>query len=154
MKITTSKQVFDFLQGIWKITRYSESQIESENIKAEGHAFFNLSADEPGLIIYSEKVTIYNIYLNSSAIGTQEYKYKYDADSLSLSKYFSDNRFFYRLNISENKASGRHLCIEDEYSASYIFSENLFTLTYSVTGPFKSYEIKTEYVRVREENLY
>ena len=148
MKSKIVKQVFDFLPGRWKIARSVASQVLCENIKADGDAAFIVSKDNPNLILYSEKVTIYNSALNTSLIAMQKYKYKHDIATSSISKYFNDGKFFYKLNISDHKIGGEHLCIQDKYTSNYVFGDGQFTITYSVEGPSKCYEIITEYTKI------
>nr|MCH9754136.1 hypothetical protein [Alphaproteobacteria bacterium] len=77
------------------------------------------------------------------------YKYKYNKKSQKISKYFSDDKLFYHLEISKNAVSGYHLCLQDEYKSAYHFVDNnKFTIIYDVQGPKKSYSISTEYSRL------
>lgn len=154
MIIKTGKQIFDFLPGVWKISRNVVSKVLYENIKANGYGAFIVSQNDHNIILYSEKVTIYNSGLNTSGIGTQKYKYKYDITTSSVSKYFNDERFFYTINISDNQIDGEHLCLRDKYISNYVFGDDRFTLTYSVNGPSKCYDIITEYTKMSAENLY
>lgn len=141
----TAKQIFDFLPGVWKITRAIILFPETLHypIKSTGVANFVLSQSNPNIILYSEKISI-----SESTIGTQLYQYKYDEITSSISKYFSDNTLFYTLKISEHKIEGKHLCIEDHYRSKYVFGDNKFVLTYFVQGPSKNYKIITEYTKI------
>jgi hypothetical protein len=177
----TAKQIFEFLPGVWKITRhillknqelveasheayskyvsgdatpqlfiyqkYIESQFPSERLKADGYGFFEPLKDNNDIILYSEKVDLINLYLNIRSIGTQKYQYQYDALTDSISKYFEDGSYFYTLEIIKGGAKGRHLCRSDQYTSTYCFSDDKFTLIYSVDGPHKCYKIITEYIK-------
>jgi hypothetical protein len=135
---------------MWKIARKVVSQVSYENIEADGYGSFIVSRDDPNLIFYSEKVTIRNLYLNTSIIGKQKYEYKFDITTSSISKYFNDGRFFYTINIADHKIGGEHLCLSDKYTSNYIFGKEKFRLAYSVAGSFKNYEIITDYTRINE----
>lgn len=153
MEIKTAKQAFDFLPGLWRLTRNVKSQLLSEKITASGYGMFVVFKDDPNLILYSEKVNLYNVNLNIHASCTQKYKYKYDVSKASICKYFSDDRFFYELRVVDNKANGGYLCVRDKYIPNYVFSENRFSLTYAVNGPSKSYEIVTDYKKYAQKML-
>jgi len=148
--LKTAKQVFHFLPGVWKITRDIIPHTLHQSYKGVGYATFAVSPNTPELILYSEKVTFDGL---ESIIGTQKYKYKYDIMTSSLSKYFSDDRLFYILNISEHGMRGKHLCIQDTYSSEYIFRDDQFILTYFVKGRLKDYKIITKYTKTSHENI-
>lgn len=173
--MVTSKQIFDYLPGIWRLSRKTLTSSQwhksgAECITANGIAAITASDTDPNLLIYCEKVSITN--LNGSPTNgmdaKQKYKYRYDAVASTLTKYFYDDRLFYTLNLNQTNSyasgadttttigangtvitgCGEHLCIEDNYVASYEFRNNdQFTLKYSVNGPKKCYEIVTEYER-------
>lgn len=143
-----AEQIFHFFPGTWKIERNILSQTPHENIIADGYATFTLCKDDLNVILYSEKVTIQNVCLNTSNIGIQQYEYQYDKASSSVSKYFKDGRFFYTLNILEHQIGGMHMCVSDKYLADYVFGDGQFTLTYSVSGPSKCYKIITVYTAI------
>lgn len=143
---------FYSLSDVWKITRNVICQTPHDNLRAEGYGAFILSNDNPNLLLYSEKVNIYTH--DKINTGTQKYQYKYDPITSSVSKYFNDGRFFYKLNVlDKSKISGQHLCNQDTYTAQYVFKEDQFTLTYCVNGPSKFYEITTEYIKVFDEDV-
>jgi Family of unknown function (DUF6314) len=145
----TARQIFDSLRGEWGISRVIESTIPQKNrYIAEGVAFFTLSKDNADTILYSEKLEMHNPSLNDSFSMTQKYQYKYDADTLSLYKYFIDERLFYKLKISGDKISGEHICIDDKYISDYVFDNDQLIISYIVSGPKKSYEIKTSYRKI------
>lgn len=180
--MNSSKQIFEYFPGIWRLTRITTSKVKEftanitggECINANGYAAFIKTKSDPNVIVYSEKVTVFN--LGAGAQGgieaKQKYKYKYDPMTATVTKYFSDDRLFYQLNINDSeeqsttaisdlscfRATGDHLCIQDNYAANYSFSQNpngipLITLTYSVNGPKKCYDIITEYERIQCDNL-
>lgn len=170
--MSKAKQIFDYLPGIWRLIRQTTTPLEhwqnagAECIKATGFASFTISDENPNLIIYSEKVVIQTSNDGNKISGLeakQKYKYRFDGDASTLTKYFSDDRLFYALDFSQSElnnehvttsasgtnqltACGEHLCIQDLYVANYIFkSDQEFIVKYSIRGPKKCYEILNEY---------
>lgn len=181
--MTTSKQIFDFLPGVWKLSRQTLTPLKywqnsgAECIKAIGFAAIIQEVTDSNLLIYSEKVTICNPNESNCTINgmeaRQKYKYRFDANTSTLTKYFYDDRLFYTLNITESLSDdgvsqatttttgqsvitvcGEHLCIQDNYVANYLFKNNdSFVLKYSINGPKKCYEIVTEYEKCTTNQL-
>lgn len=172
MKMSSAKQIFDSLPGIWKLTRETLTPLKqwqysgAECIRANGFAAFIPSESDPNLLIYSEKVTIINSGNDNSngmngMEAKQKYKYRYDTTTSALTKYFFDDRLFYTLKIEEQhdnetteatasnqviECGGTHLCIQDLYEANYSFGNgNYFELKYTINGPKKCYEINNKY---------
>lgn len=179
----TSKQIFGYFPGIWKLNRRTYSNPKNRahaessgciNIRAIGYAIFEPSEVDTNLLIYSEKVMVYNLGWDKagSVDGTearQRYHYRYNEESSVLSKYFADGRHFYDIHfVSEDGLStsstaigdpegniicGSHLCIQDQYESSYKFDDGkngklAFTLIYDVNGPKKCYKIETHYEKM------
>lgn len=167
--MTTAKQIFDILPGIWKLSRQTLTPLKqwqnsgAERINANGFAAIICTDSDPNVLIYSENVTISDPNDSNSVMNglqaKQKYKYKFDPNANTLTKYFCDDRLFYALNFNGNlemgcvngghSLCGEHLCIQDNYVANYRFSENgdSYTLKYTINGPKKCYEIITEYER-------
>lgn len=170
--MSKAKQIFDNLPGIWRLMRQTTTpsghwqNAGAECIKATGIASFIISHEDPNLIIYSEKVVIQCSNDGNKISGLeakQKYKYRFDRNASTLTKYFSDDRLFYVLDFSQSELSnehittsvsdtnqltacGQHLCIQDLYVANYIFRSNQeFIVKYSIRGPKKCYEIFNEY---------
>ncbi len=148
----TSKQIFDFLPGLWKITREIVSNSFDKNIIADGCGLFSLK-ENLNIILYSEKVNICNIDINNTYIAKQKYKYKYDINTSSISKYFNNDKFFYIIKILDNQIYGEHLCVKDQYVSHYTFFDNDFILTYYIQGPFKNYKIITKYSKTDNTDI-
>lgn len=176
----SSKQIFEYFPGIWKLTRKTSPTLKiwpanstGECIKADGYAVFAPSEADRNLLLYSEKVTVYNLNVNNAKSGEgiearQRYHYRYNEETSVLSKYFADGRLFYDVNFvsdsgestvkavgdpQKNKICGEHLCIQDNYVSDYKFGvgddgQSVFTLTYSVSGPNKCYDIQTDYAKL------
>lgn len=171
MKMSSVRQIFDSLPGIWRLTRETLTPLKqwqnsgAECIKANGFAAFIPNQSDPNLLIYTEKVTINSDDPDNAMNGMQarqKYKYRYDKAAQTLTKYFYDDRLFYELKIGDNlsdtegtteviafnelKFCGSHLCVQDTYDASYVFRNNdQFELNYSVKGPKKCYRIITKF---------
>lgn len=165
--MTSAKQIFDILPGIWKLSRQTLTPLMqwqnsgAECIKANGFAAIIRTDSDPNVLIYSEKVTISDPNDGNSPMNgmeaKQKYKYQFDPSANTLTKYFCDDRLFYALKfdgtvdaghlIGGHSCGGEHLCIQDNYVANYLFSDSgeRYTLRYIVTGPKKCYEIITEY---------
>lgn len=171
--MSTAKQIFEYLPGIWKLTRQTITPLKqweksgAECIKGNGFAAFIPCDTDSNLLIYSEKITI-NIPDDDTnpmngLEAKQKYKYRYDGIASTLTKYFFDDRLFYTLEFnSENSTAdnvaveasasseiigcGEHLCIQDLYVAKYSFKDQRnFLLKYTINGPKKCYEIINEY---------
>lgn len=170
MRMSSAKQIFDSLPGIWRLTRETLTPLKqwqnsgAECIKANGYAAFITNESESDLLIYTEKVTIHSGCDNamSGMQAKQKYKYRFDKSTQTLIKYFYDDRLFCELKIGGNpsdiegateanastvlKLCGSHLCIADTYEANYVFRNmEQFELDYSVKGPKKCYQIHTKY---------
>lgn len=173
---TTAKQIFEYLPGIWRLSRQTLTSLKewersgAECIRGNGFAAFIHAENDPNVLIYSEKVAITVPDDQSSAMNgmeaKQKYKYRYDGQASTLSKYFFDDRLFYAMDASkgaettstgvsgygEITACGEHLCERDFYEAKYNFrDQHMFSLTYMVNGPKKCYEICTEYERCQAD---
>lgn len=181
MIMSSVKQIFDSLPGIWRLTRETLTPLKqwqnsgAECIKANGYAAFIIHESDPNWLIYSEKVTINSDRGSGNAMNgmqaKQKYKYRYDKLTETLTKYFFDDRLFYELKIidasssnregvtevitsSDLKCSGSHLCIEDVYDANYSFQNSeQFKLNYSVNGPKKCYQIITKYEKCNGDEV-
>lgn len=176
--MSSAKQIFDALPGIWRLTRETLTPLKqwqnsgAECIKANGYAAFIGNEAQPNLLIYSEKVTINRDGDNvmSGMEAKQKYKYRYDKSAETLIKYFYDDRLFYELKIAasscdsggateaaainEAKFCGSHLCVQDTYDANYVFrNDEQFELTYSVKGPKKCYQIITKFEKCKADEV-
>lgn len=176
MKMSSVKQIFDSLPGIWRLTRETLTPLKqwqnsgAECIKANGFATFITNESEPNLLIYTEKVTINSDRDNAmnGMEAKQKYKYRFDKSAETLTKYFYDDRLFYELKIAANssdteeateiiasnelKFCGSHLCVQDTYEANYVFRNNeQFELNYSVKGPKKCYQIMTKFEKCKAD---
>lgn len=167
--MSSVKQIFDTLPGIWRLTRETLTPLKqwqnsgAECIKATGYAAFIPNESDPNQLIYTEKVTINS---DDNAMNgmqaKQKYKYRYDKSAQTLTKYFYDDRLFYELKMGANASEsdgiteaiaandvqfcGSHLCVQDTYEANYVFRNNgQFDLNYSVKGPKKCYQIITKF---------
>ena len=142
-----SYEIFRNLEGKWSINR---------NIKGigygKGRASFTKSTDDQNVLCYSERLDLHLGENQHYSNAHQEYKFIYDPERMCLEKYTSAESLMYRLEITGKKARGLYLCSPDKYIATYDFiDDNLFTLTYFVSGPRKDYIIVTEFEKIEED---
>lgn len=87
----------------------------------------------------------------------REYLYCYRENEISV--FFVENmrptKLLHTLEFVSNgkdgnlyKATARHLCIKDIYSAVYLFRSNQFHLKYTVIGANKNFTITTLFHRI------
>lgn len=177
-KMTSAKQIFDLLPGIWRLRRETLTTLKDWQqsgcipLKANGFAAFTSIDTDPNVLIYSEKIKVIdengiNTGMNGSEFK-QRYKYRYDPSASTLTKYFFDDRIFYKLQIDARSDSesteatasnsfigcGEHLCIQDLYEANYSFASDVkFELKYKVNGPKKCYEIINNYEKCSSSEI-
>jgi len=143
----STNDIFHNLEGKWSIKR-----ILGAVGTAEGEASF-IQTGNSNVFSYQEKLEItFTGYEKQT--GHQEYKFIYDVERDSISKYNSSDNFMYQLKFSGNKANGEYDCTPDKYIATYMFlSDNKFFLIYKVTGPAKNYSIVTEFEKITEAEV-
>ncbi|WP_202068766.1 DUF6314 family protein [Rickettsia tillamookensis] len=130
-------------------TKVREQRLDSKNLLVS--SFVNDAVPESlNELIYKEELQIhYNDY-DYQIPANKEYRYVLEDDNIV--KYFAkaENSLFHRLDFIDNsRATGSHLCGEDQYNATYIFlNPDSFTLNYKVLGPQKDYNINTVFNRV------
>eukprot|EP01063_Lacrimia_lanifica_P006935 TRINITY_DN14397_c1_g1_i1.p1 TRINITY_DN14397_c1_g1~~TRINITY_DN14397_c1_g1_i1.p1 ORF type:complete len:184 (+),score=79.18 TRINITY_DN14397_c1_g1_i1:53-553(+) len=151
----SGRELFDTLQGIWRISRVVASAVETERFTAIGHAAFVKNQANAAQLDYSERVLMQNPALNISQVARKKYTYKLDPAANTLTKYFDDGRLFYSIGAPDSgRCGGDHLCINDMYKSDYAFaSDDAFTIVYDVQGPAKNYEITTEYTRMQPSEV-
>ena len=103
--------------------------------------------DDSNVLAYEEKLEI-TFSGSDKHQGHQEYKFIYDPEQNSISKYTSSGVFMYQLQFSDNEACGEYLCGEDKYIATYTFLDDKFTLTYEVRSLGKDYSIVTGFEKI------
>lgn len=133
----------------------------------QGRAQFLFS--HPHELLYQEQG---KLTLNSqTSLDThQNYLYRYDEDSDLLSVHFIDANhrtaaLFHTLQFQPNASSlsawlanGEHVCGQDHYFVSYLFTVNRdnllrWQITYRVKGPVKDYRSQTLFQPVISHNL-
>lgn len=142
-----AKQLLNFLQGEWSITKHiTIIDTNQQIIKANGLASFCALENNSNRIVYTENLTLRYCLTQNLGLGHQSYIYTYDLRKDSVATYFTDGRMFYSLDLAGNSATGTYQCIDDLYMAKYHFvNQTSFELTYSITGPKKNYSIKSAY---------
>jgi|GEM_PF-1452351 len=144
---------FRNLEGKWSIKRTL-----GDIGKAEGEAAFLLLGSS-NVMVYQEILEV-TFHGNAPQTGHQEYKFIYNIERDTISKYnsfdnFVSDNFMYHLKFSGDKANGKYVCNSDVYSATYRFvDDNKFTLLYDVTGPGKNYYILTEFEKIIEQDVW
>jgi len=131
-----AKNIFKILVGDWKVSREVIFISTKKNHQQDNNK---------DLLLYNEVMQITDIGLE----GYKKYKYKYDPSSQTITKYFSDDKIFYRLDVCGDGILGYHMCLSDAYKANYEFTDkNKFTLSYEVQGPKKNYIAYSIYSRI------
>lgn len=132
-------QLFDF-EGLWELDRRVQDDLSGQVIAASGQA--RLYPAEGGLI-YDEEVKL-RVPGQAKMTGTRRYYWRDSGDQIAI--HFDDQRFFHSLKLGAKDASDHHDCAPDSYDAVYDFSNwPLWTVCWTVSGPRKSYRMRTEY---------
>jgi hypothetical protein len=64
--------------------------------------------------------------------------------------FFEDDRFFHHINLAQSSPTAHHLCPPDEYHVTYDFARwPDWTADWQVTGPRKSYDMRSCYRKTR-----
>ena len=173
---STTKNIFDGLQGTWGLRRQVNSRLQSSpSGEFEGRA--QLTPRSPSDPSYDAE----SLYVEEGQFRTdnnlifkarRRYVYRYRASSQSISAWFvkvdetTVDYLFHELKVTEVPssglkenvviASGSHLCIDDNYFANYKFdfkenSLGSWSLSYHVKGPSKDYVSDAMYTRLRDD---
>jgi hypothetical protein len=145
----TSYEIFKKLPGIWSFHRTLSDLLEPKSSGVvTGLAEFRPVADSANLLHYFEAGTFTTEGGTTHSIK-KEYFFAFNEKTRNIEKYFAENGtkagLFYILG---SDLAGQHLCVKDNYKASYAYPNDdfrEFTLTYDVTGPSKDYSSRTKY---------
>jgi len=133
-KHATRARVLADFEGRWTITR-SIVPKEGPSGCFEGHGLW--SEDGDGLA-YVETGTL---FLDGTPPMQAERRYHWASD---LSVYFDDGRFFHLVPPTGGRT--QHWCDPDTYKVDYDFANwPVFTVTWQVRGPRKSYQMTSLY---------
>ena len=175
----TKKVVLDALQGQWQLSRTLLSAIPTyPSGKLTGRATFekrtSTAAGFGEECLYSE-VGDFITDKNFTMKAKRQYVYRYEQTIDSLSVWFvkgdggaTVDYLFHRLEFTNEEgkfregistnaetvliAKGHHLCVDDDYTAEYIFrfmGQELadWTVKFTVKGPRKDYVANAKYSR-------
>jgi hypothetical protein len=131
------------LCGCWNFSRTI-----SNGSFAEGVAIFSeKGADDESL--YREEGFLTTEAKTKHAFW-KEYIYRLCGGQIQV--FFKENppRLFHTLRFGkEREAQGEHLCLLDQYKATYYFENaKVFSLSYQVLGPSKNYQIYTTFTKM------
>jgi hypothetical protein len=140
---------FDFLKsltGNWQVRR-----ILPEGILATGNAKFTLSISDPNSLHYSESIEAVAPETLTLQKFSKNYTFLYLKHQNKIIKnFYQDSWSELTFNfIDKPQICTSYRCGEDTYSATYEFlNDASFTLTYSVDGPYKNYQIDSTFHRI------
>ncbi|MES0823979.1 DUF6314 family protein [Ruegeria sp. SCP11] len=137
--MTLPSSLSDF-EGNWSLSRTIHDARAGHVAQAEGHAVLHPSDDG---LIYDEEVSLH-IPGQAEMKGTRRYLWR-DADDW-IAIHFDDERYFHALKLGQSQSRDHHDCPPDSYDAVYDFSGwPIWSVSWTVKGPRKAYEMKTEY---------
>ncbi|WP_170329238.1 DUF6314 family protein [Ruegeria arenilitoris] len=137
--MTLPSNLSDF-EGRWSLSRTIHDARAGQVVHAEGEAI--LRPAEDGLI-YDEEVTL-RIPGQAEMKGTRCYLWRNARDRIAV--HFDDERYFHALKLGHSQSRDHHDCPPDSYDAVYDFTGwPNWSVHWTVSGPRKAYEMKTEY---------
>ena len=128
------------LEGRWHLTRRIRHGDGRED-RLDGEAHFTrtgprLVQDERGILIVG----------NQRLEAEQRYLWQAAGDRIDV--YFSDNRPFHSIPLHDPAPRTVHLCPPDRYEVAYDFTGwPNWSATWTVEGPRKDYEMRSDYRR-------
>lgn len=137
------------MQGRWKLTRTIKDYLNNAVTTGKGVATFLSIRMDQAVLHYREDLKVFF----SNGVNTDTYReYLYKLEEGKIKVYFQGGpdtgKFFHELTFTDKTATGEHLCVKDDYKASYVFhSDHRFDIVYQVDGPKKNYESKSQYTR-------
>ena len=172
----TSKDIFGALEGSWTVHRRINSQLQSLP-SGDFEGFAKLIPRPPSDPSYNAEL----LYVEDGQFTTdsglimkarRRYVYRYHGMSGSISAWFvkmdetTVDYLFHDLVFSPDsdsershnvlRASGSHLCVDDNYEAGYKFDStgkvlSSWALSYHVKGPSKDYVSDAIYTKARDD---
>ena len=143
-----SEQVFHHLKGSWKLSRtINNYKTAPDLIRVEGKAQFKEITSN--YIEYREDVIITGKDIESY----RDFIYKLEFGKVKV--YFIENgkpSYIYNSLRFEDRgymfAHDEHVCKLDRYRTYYfVYDRNRFDTRCKVIGPYKNYEIRTQYIK-------
>jgi hypothetical protein len=128
----------DFV-GHWRIERKIQDGLAGQNAVFIGTASISITDED---WVYAETGTL---KLSGTRPMTAERRYIWRPDATGIDIFFSDNRFFHRLELAQPQQS-KHWCDPDQYNVTYDLTHwPNWQATWRVVGPRKDYVMKSEY---------
>lgn len=137
--MTPPRSLSDF-EGSWSLSRTIHDTRAGQVVQAEGYAVLHRAEDG---LIYDEEVTL-RVPGQAEMTGTRRYLWQDAGDRIAV--HFEDGRYFHALKLGQSQSRDHHDCPPDSYDAVYDFSAwPNWSVHWTVSGPRKAYEMKTEY---------
>ncbi|MEX0318447.1 MAG: DUF6314 family protein [Ruegeria sp.] len=137
--MTGPERIEDF-EGGWTLRRVIDDRLSGQVLRAEGTATLRRGEGE---YVYDEEVVL-QVPGQQPMRGTRRYLWRGAADHIAI--HFEDGRFFHNLALGQANPADHHDCPPDSYDAAYDFSTwPRWSVRWSVSGPRKSYEMRTEF---------
>lgn len=147
-------QLFEGLEGIWKLQRHLGAQGHMQGV-----AHFQPCGE--GVLHYQEQGTA-TLGNGKALLARRAYAYVYDQGTIAV--HFWDQKYkrpagllhplqFHSCELSSQAvvATGMHKCAADVYKARYLFTNpQQFRLTYRVQGPHKNYTLTSHFSKVTD----
>lgn len=125
--------------GRWRIERDIEDSLAQSRAHFSGDA--EITKGE-GVWHYFERGAL-KLQNAPEMVSERRYIWKPTAGGIDI--YFSDNRFFHRLELTE-RAQAKHWCDPDQYDVAYDFSDwPRWSSRWTVKGPRKAYTMTSLY---------
>ncbi|SDC91894.1 DUF6314 family protein [Ruegeria marina] len=133
------ERIEDF-EGDWHLTRAIDDRLAGQVLRAEGVATLRRG---DGQFVYDEEVALH-IPGQQTLRGTRRYLWRPAPGRIAI--HFEDGRFFHNLTLGQSASEDHHDCAPDSYDAAYDFARwPCWSVRWSVSGPRKSYEMRTEF---------
>lgn len=142
----SDSSLYEILKGSWILHKSIRDRFLPSFAQMIGKIIFTPHPEELNTLIYQETGTFTHDI--SQGESWQTYLYRFQ-NSHMAELYFSDNRFFHRLDLKTGIAHVSHLCGEDVYKGWYhlIFPSHL-EIRWTATGPRKDYEMTSSLSKI------
>ncbi|MCL6285053.1 DUF6314 family protein [Ruegeria sp. 2012CJ41-6] len=131
--------------GDWRITREITDARAGQVLHAEGTASLVWKGDA---LIYGEALRL-QVPGQAPMQATRRYLWQQGQGGIDIR--FEDGRFFHHLALGQDAPHDHHDCPPDSYDAAYDFTDwPVWSVVWTVSGPRKSYVMKSHYQRLRD----
>ena len=132
------------LEGRWTLNRQI-THAGGEVNEFHGHATCTLDGDQ---LILDEEGVLSGLPGGATLKASRRYIMSEEAGHIAV--FFHDMRPFHAIPLGVARPEASHDCPPDTYEVSYDFSDlGAWRAIWSVSGPRKSYVMKTRYTRVQ-----